>query len=169
MLDNGGEIETVEDGWEHLAARIQQGRGGIMVVSHVGNLEIAARLFRRKGIKMMLFAGERDPRELARQQVKDMTSEGLDVRVGRPGKSAPFAGLEALQFLEQGGFVATSGDLSWADPHRRISVRMFDREVHAAGHGALTGPLDEAAAFLLLSHSDRPRPIPVSACPNPAG
>jgi lauroyl/myristoyl acyltransferase len=147
MLDTGVEIATVEDGWEHLAARIEQGLGGIMVVSHVGNLEIAARLFRRKGIKMMLFAGERDPREVARQQVKDMTSEGVDVRVGSPGASSTFAGLEAFQFLEQGGFVATSGDLSWADPHRRVRVRMFERDVMLPGTAHLLALLTRQPLF----------------------
>ena len=146
-LDTGGEIVAVEDGWEHLEARIQQGLGGIMVVSHVGNLEIAARLFSRKGIKMMLFAGERDPREIARQQVEAMTSEGLDVRVASPGTSTPFAGLEALQFLEEGGFVATSGDLSWADPHRRVRVRMFDREIMLPGTAHLLALLTRQPLF----------------------
>ncbi|MBW1789891.1 MAG: hypothetical protein JRK53_25295 [Deltaproteobacteria bacterium] len=146
-LDTSGEIVAVEDGWEHLEARIQQGLGGIMIVSHVGNLEIAARLFGRKGIKMMLFAGERDPREVARQQVKAMTSEGLDVRVASPGTSTPFAGLEALQFLEEGGFVATSGDLSWADPHRRVRVRMFDREIMLPGTAHLLALLTRQPLF----------------------
>jgi lauroyl/myristoyl acyltransferase len=104
-----------------------------MVVSHVGNLEIAARMFRRKGLKMMLFAGERHPKAVARQQVSDMTSEGLEVRVASAGETVPFTGLEALRFLEEGGFVATSGDLSWADPHRRVRVRMFGREVMLPG------------------------------------
>jgi lauroyl/myristoyl acyltransferase len=133
ILDTGGSMSTVEEGWEHLEARIQQGLGGIMVVSHVGNVEIAARMFRRKGLKMMLFAAERDPKAVARQQVADMTSEGLEVRVASAGETIPSVGLEALQFLENGGFVATSGDLSWADPHRRVRVRMFDREVLLPG------------------------------------
>lgn len=132
-LDTGQEIRTVEEGWEHLRERIRAGRGGILIVAHMGSLEIAARLFQRKGLNMMLFAGERDPRQVARRQVEDMSAAGVRVRVSSTARAAPFSGLEAVEFLDRGGFVAIAGDLAWADTRRRVRARLFGREVMLPG------------------------------------
>lgn len=132
-LETGQEIIAVQEGWDHLEERIRAGKGGILIVAHMGSLEIAARLFQKKGLKMMLFAGERDPRQVARRQVDDMAAAGVRVQVSSQVNAAPFSGLDALQFLGEGGFVAVAGDLSWTDSRRRVRARLFGRDALLPG------------------------------------
>ncbi|MCF8062841.1 MAG: lysophospholipid acyltransferase family protein [Deltaproteobacteria bacterium] len=121
-LERGGEIGYTDEGRPLLEEAAGAGLGGILLVSHFGNPEIAARLFRRSGLPMLLLMGERDPRQVARQQGEAMERDGLDVLVSSPGKSSPFDGLEALHFLKEGGFVAMAGDLAWQEGPRLVEA-----------------------------------------------
>ena len=128
-LDMGGDVDFVEKGYEHFERAAEEGTGGVVLMSHVGIWEIAARLHRRRGLKILAVMGERDPRHVARLQREDMKGEGLDVMVSSEGERSPFDGLETLEFLEDGGFVGMSGDLSWVEGPRREKAILFGREV----------------------------------------
>ncbi len=121
-LERGGEIQITQEGSEHLRKAGDQGSGGILLVSHFGNLEIAARLFRKSGIPMLLLMGERDPRQVARQQREAMKRDGLDILVSSPQNGSPVDGLEALHVLRGGGLVAMAGDLAWQSRPRLVDV-----------------------------------------------
>jgi lauroyl/myristoyl acyltransferase len=142
-LERGGEIRRTEEGWPLLEEANRAGRGGILLVSHFGNPEIAARLFRKRGLPMLLLMGERDPRQVARQQREAMERDGLDVQVSSPGEGSLFDGLEALQILRQGGFVGMAGDLAWREQPRLVEAPFLGRTIRlpAAPHAfaLLTG------------------------------
>jgi lauroyl/myristoyl acyltransferase len=142
-LDRGGEIRRTDEGWPLLEEAARSGRGGILLVSHFGNPEIAARLFRKRGLPMLLLMGERDPRQVARQQREAMERDGLDVQVSSPGEGSLFDGLEALQILRQGGFVGMAGDLAWRENPRLVEAPFLGRTIRlpAAPHAfaLLTG------------------------------
>lgn len=128
-LDRGGDIDFVEEGFEHFEKAAKDGTGGVVIMSHVGIWEIAARHHRRKGLKILAVMGERDPRHVARFQREDMKGDGLDVMVSSEADRSPFDGLEALEFLGDGGFVGMAGDLSWVEGPRREKASLFGREV----------------------------------------
>ena len=44
LLKEGEDLQTVHEGWEHLTTAAESGRGGIILMSHVGSWEIAAQL-----------------------------------------------------------------------------------------------------------------------------
>jgi predicted LPLAT superfamily acyltransferase len=125
-LEQGREIHRTEEGWSFLQEAADQGRGGILLVSHFGNLEIAARLLRRKGLPVLLLMGERDPRQVARQQREAMEREGVNILLSSPEKGSYFNGLEALYFLRDGGFLAMAGDLAWQPRPRLIEAPFLD-------------------------------------------
>ena len=128
-LDRGGRIQRTHEGWEGLKAAADQGQGGILLVSHFGNPEIAARIFRKEGVPMLLLLGERDSRQVARQQRESMTQDGLEILVSSPNHGSAFDGLEALHFLQQGGFVAMAGDLAWQSQPRLEEVPFLGRTI----------------------------------------
>ncbi len=128
-LEQGREIHKTEEGWSFLEEAAEQGRGGILLVSHFGNLEIAARLLRRKGLPALLLMGERDPRQVARQQREAMKEEGLDILLSSPEGGSPFDGLEALYYLRDGGFLAMAGDLAWQPRPRLVEAPFLGKTI----------------------------------------
>ncbi len=128
-LEHGKEIQRTEEGWPLIEEAAEQGRGGILLVSHFGNLEIAARLLRRKGLPALLLMGEKDPRQVARQQREAMKKEGLNILLSSPQGRSPFDGLEALYFLRDGGFLAMAGDLAWQPRPRLVEAPFLGRTI----------------------------------------
>lgn len=149
-LDAGGKVTYTSEGPDPFENPAGLERGGILLISHVGNWEIGARLFRRIGLKLLLLMGERESKEVARLQRKDMKAEGLKVSVSSPGAKTSFAGLEALEFIEKGGFVAVAGDLAWANQRRRVKVSLFGHEALLPAGPHLLALLSGAPLFTVF-------------------
>jgi len=78
---------------------------------------------------MLLLVGERDPRQVARQQREAMMKDGLDVLVSSPGEGSPLDGIEALHALQEGGLVAMAGDLAWQSRPRLAEAPFLGRTI----------------------------------------
>lgn len=149
-LEAGGEVTHTREGWDYLE-EASSGTGGIILTSHLGNWEIAARLFRRGGLRMLLMMGERDPKQVARFQMEDMKAEGLRISVSSAGDRSPFAGVEAMLFMREGGFVAMAGDLVWTDQRRSVKVCLLGHEVMLPGAPHLLALLSGAPLFTVFT------------------
>jgi predicted LPLAT superfamily acyltransferase len=116
-------------GFEYLREAAQAGQGGIILTSHLGNWEIGAGLFSQAGLSMTMLMGERDARQVGRQQKEDLRRRGLDVKVAVPEAGSPFGGLEVLQAIRRGGLVSIAGDIAWTEQRTRIPARFLGRRV----------------------------------------
>jgi predicted LPLAT superfamily acyltransferase len=128
-LEQGREILHTEEGWPFVKDAIEQGSGGIFLTAHFGNLEIAARLLKRKNLPTLLLMGERDPRQVARQQREAMVKEGLDILVSSSKEPSPFDGLKVLHHLREGGFLAMAGDLAWQARPRLVQAPFLGKTI----------------------------------------
>lgn len=139
---------TVEGG-AHLDAAIAAGRGGVLVLPHLGSWEIGALWAARRGFPLTTVAEPIEPRELFDWLVAER--EALGMRVLPLG---PEAAPELLATLSRGGFVALLADRDLAGDG--IDVELFGEPtripagpaVLALRHGA---PLI-AAAILMRPH-----------------
>ncbi len=128
LLLEGAEIETTYEGWEHITAAARSGRGGIILMSHVGSWEIAAHLLRRygrndPGMKLMLYLGAKHREQIERRQKKSIAKSGIRiVSVPEDGGSAMDI-LEGLKFLREGGLVSLTGDRLWGRGQKAVTVR----------------------------------------------
>jgi predicted LPLAT superfamily acyltransferase len=128
-LEGGREPPFESEGWEHLEQAAAAGTGGIILTSHVGNWEVAARLFRRRKLRMMIYMGARRDEQVERIQKSELRAEQLEVvSVGDDGGS-PLDGLQGLKFLKEGGFVAMAGDRLWQQEQRQVSVSFLGRQI----------------------------------------
>lgn len=127
----GGRAPSWESpGLELLQASAAAGQGGILVMSHVGSWEVAARLLRRRGLKLLLYMGARQREQIEGQQKDDLRREGVRVLAaggGEDGAAAgsPFDFVEGLSFLRQGGFVSLAGDRLYNRQGRTAIVRFL--------------------------------------------
>lgn len=122
------EIRTTFAGWEHLVSAASSGRGGIILMSHVGSWEIAARLLQRysrehPGMRLLLYLGAKHKEQIERQQKKSVEASGIRVvSVPEEGGSATDI-LEGLNFLREGGLVSLTGDRLWGGNQKAVTVR----------------------------------------------
>ena len=98
-------------------------------MSHLGNYEVAARAFQELGLKHLMIMGEKEARIVARDQRETLKARGINILVAEGKGDSIFRGLEAIQFIREGGFVSLSGDLIWTRQRSPLPVRLFDQEV----------------------------------------
>ncbi len=145
LLESGRDISYTSEGWELIEGAAARGEGGILIMSHMGNWDVAAHLLRERGLRLLLYMGAREKEQIEKMQKERLAEKGFTiVAVDREGGS-PFDILEGKRFLEGGGLVSLTGDRLWTANQRSVPVRFL-------GHRVL---LPEAPHALAL-HSGAP-------------
>jgi predicted LPLAT superfamily acyltransferase len=132
-LAEGDDLPTTYEGWEHIVTAAESGRGGVILMSHVGSWEIAARLLSRYGrnhpcMRLLLYLGAKHREQIERRQKKSVEQSGIRVvSVPEDGGSATDI-LEGLHFLREGGLVSLTGDRLWSREQRAVTVRFAGGE-----------------------------------------
>jgi lauroyl/myristoyl acyltransferase len=119
-------------------------------MSHLGNYEVAARAFQEVGLKHLMIMGEKEARQVARDQRETLKAQGIHILVATGQGDSIFGGLEAIEFIRRGGFVSLSGDLIWTEQRSLLPVRLFDREVGFTPGPHLLALISGAPLFTLF-------------------
>jgi lauroyl/myristoyl acyltransferase len=131
MLDHHDNVSFTSQGFEHLKAAARNRSGGIILMSHLGNWEVAIHLLRKAlpKIELLLYMGAKEKEAIERMQKEDLTQAGVRViALDRDGGS-PFDIVEGLRVLNGGGFVSMTGDVIWHQAQRSIRVTFLGHEV----------------------------------------
>jgi len=115
-----------KEGFEEVARR---GNGGIILMSHLGSFEIAAYAFQELGLRLLVIMGEKEAKQVARDQRESIKARGIHIQVASPQEDVLFGGVEALKFVREGGFVSVAGDVVWTEQRSRVPVTLFGHEV----------------------------------------
>lgn len=131
LLHDRGAIDYTFAGREHLIAAVAQGRGGILLMSHMGNWEAGARLLRRNipDLRLMLYMGRRAKEQIERLQKEDLAASGIRILAADEAGGSAFDLVEGAAFLKSGGFVSMAGDLVWRPDQQAVSVRFLNHTV----------------------------------------
>ncbi len=185
LLQMRGEISYTSEGWEIIEEAVNNKTGGIIVMSHMGNWDVAAHLLRKNGLRLLLYMGSREKEHLEKMQKESLSEQGLKIVAVEQEGGSPFDILEGLNFLKEGGLVSLTGDRVWSSAQRTVTVNFLGHSVslpeapHSIAllsgvpiyiffafrtgrgkyHMSLSGPIRVAAA----SRADRPRAIRDSA------
>lgn len=134
LLFDDKNVAFTHEGWEYLEDAVTRQTGGVLLMSHVGNWEIAAHLFLRvhardnPGMKLLLYLGKKHKEQIERVQKESLVRSGVQViAVGREGGS-PFDIVAGINFLKAGGLVSLTGDRKWRADQRSIPVRFLGHE-----------------------------------------
>ena len=144
-------LVTSAEGREKLVEAGRRGNGGIILISHMGNYEVAVRAFQELGLRLLVIMGEKEAKQVAREQRETLMAQGVRIHVATAQDASPFGGLEALQFLREGGFVSIAGDLVWTDQRSLVPVRFFDRDVGLPAGPHLLAFVSGAPVFTLFT------------------
>jgi len=144
-------ITISAQGKEGIIEAARRGSGGIILMSHLGNYEVAARAFEEIGLKHLMIMGEREARQVARDQRGTLSSRGIFILVATGQGDSVFGGLEAINFIREGGFVSLSGDLTWTRQRSLLPVTFFDQEVALTSAPHLLALVSGAPLFTLFT------------------
>jgi len=112
-----GAIEFTKDGWQYLDEAVKKKTGAVVVMSHVGNWELAAHMLKRKGLPVMLFLGAKAKHKEQMESIhkRKLAESGIQVVITSQEDQSPFALLDAVNFLRAGGIVSLTGDRLWGN------------------------------------------------------
>ena len=112
------------EGLERLEQAVAAGRGAILVMSHAGNWEMAARILARclPGLKLLLYMGEKEKEGIEKSQKDGLRREGIIIAALGRDESDPFRAVPGLRLLQAGGVVSLAGDIVWQENQRFVEV-----------------------------------------------
>ena len=122
------EVEFTKEGWEYLDEAVEKKTGAIIVMSHIGNWELAAEMLSRKGLPIMLYLGAKHKEQVERIHKDKLAQSGVKIVTTSEKESSPFALLEGINFLREGGIVSMTGDRLWGD-QRSVKINFLGYEV----------------------------------------
>jgi predicted LPLAT superfamily acyltransferase len=150
-LDRKQRVTTPVQGQENLVDVARKGSGGIILMSHLGSFEIAAHAFRELKLRLLLLMGEKEAKQVARDQREAMKARGIHIQVAAPGEDFLFGGVEAIKFVREGGFVSVAGDLVWTEQRSRLPVSLFGHEVGLSAGPHLLALVANAPLFTMFT------------------
>jgi lauroyl/myristoyl acyltransferase len=122
------QAEFCREGWEHLHEAVAKKTGAIVVMSHIGNWELAAQRLNQKGLPIMLYLGAKHKEQVERIQKDNLAEKGIRIVATDEREKSPFALLEGVNFLREGGIVSMTGDRLWGE-QSYVTVSFLGHEV----------------------------------------
>jgi predicted LPLAT superfamily acyltransferase len=118
-------------GRKHVVAAHHRKKGGILLMSHMGNWEVAAHLLTKvvPDLNLMLYMGIRDKEEIEKLQKQSIRGDGIRIIGVERNGGSPLDIVEGIRFLQKGGFVSMAGDVVWRQEQRTISGEFLSHRV----------------------------------------
>jgi predicted LPLAT superfamily acyltransferase len=131
-LQEFDDIHYTSEGMEYLEQTLQKKYGAILLMSHVGNWEVAAHLLKRNlpDMNLLLYMGVKHKEQIEGIQKKSLSQNGVRVIAVDQQGGSPFDIVEGIHFINSGGMVSLTGDLIWKKDQRSVAVQFL-------GHDAL--------------------------------
>ena len=153
LLQKNEVVDFASEGWEYLDEAVKKKTGAIIVMSHVGNWELAAQLMNRKGLPVMLYLGEKHKEQIERMQKETLAESGIKIVTTSEKESSPFALLEGINFLREGGIVSMTGDRLWG-AQSYVTVDFLGHEVSLPDTPHLFALMTGAPLMTFFVHQD---------------
>ena len=130
LQDKAG-IRYTFQGERTLQTIIDAGKGGILLMSHMGNWEVAARLLQQNltGLRLLLYMGARASQEIESLQKETVAGSGIDILGVDETGGSPLDIIDGVRFLRTGGIVSMAGDVLWRDDQAAVEVPFLGKNI----------------------------------------
>lgn len=123
------DISYTSEGWEYLEKAAKNKNGGIILMSHMGNWEVAALFFKKRGLDLMLYMGTKQKEQIEGLQKKGLIESGIKVVAVDNGEGSQFNLLEGVKFLKRGGLVSLTADRIWSKSQRPVEATFLGHKI----------------------------------------
>jgi predicted LPLAT superfamily acyltransferase len=151
LIRDPGAISFDSIGLEHLQEAKKQKTGGIILMSHMGNWEIASQLLKREGFRLLLYVGIKYQQQMERLKKKHLELGGIKTIAVDKNGGSPFDILDGVNFLKSGGFISLTGDRIWDQRQRAVPVMFMGRKTLLPESPHLIALLSGAPLFTFFS------------------
>ncbi|OPY12905.1 MAG: lipid A biosynthesis lauroyl acyltransferase [Syntrophus sp. PtaB.Bin001] len=151
LLLEGGRLAHSSEGVELLKEAMRKKTGGIILMSHFGNWEVAAHLLRLKGLRLLLYLGKKHKEQIESVQKKSLEEQGIRVIAVDENGGSPLDIVEGIKFLKDGGLVSLTGDRVWGREQRTVTVNFLNHEVSLPEAPHMLALLSGAPLFVFLT------------------
>ncbi|WP_020590231.1 lysophospholipid acyltransferase family protein [Desulfobacter curvatus] len=117
-------IQFTSTGWQKFEETLDKGCGAIVLMSHMGNWDVAANLMakKRKDLKLLLYMGVKAKEQIESVQKQELNDRGIRIVAVEPSGGSPLDVVEGIRFLKSGGVVSLTGDKLWHPDQRAVNV-----------------------------------------------
>jgi predicted LPLAT superfamily acyltransferase len=153
LLQVSDQITYTSEGVENLEQAINKGNGGILLMSHMGNWDVAAHLLKGKlkNLRLLLYMGVKQKEQIEQIQKETLAQSGIRIIAVDEGGGSPLDLVEGIKFIESGGVVSLTGDLVWKKTQRTIPVKFLGQEVLLPEAPHLFALLSGAPLFIFFA------------------
>ncbi len=125
----GEGVRFNSQGWKGFEAELDKGKGAIILMSHMGNWDIAASLLsrKRKDLRLLLYMGSKNREEIESVQKQELHDRGVRIIAVEPSAGSPMDVVEGIHFLRSGGVVSLTGDKLWRPDQKSVKVPFLDQ------------------------------------------
>ena len=158
LPDQGYPLEMVRDGTVYLERAIEGKEGGILLMSHLGNWELAAQmLFKLYGqvypeMKLLLYLGRKHKEQIEGRQKEELAARGIEIIAVDPKGASPVDLVEGIHFLKKGGLVSMTGDRRWWENQRYVPVRFLGHEARLPEAPFVLSLLSGKPVYIFFAH-----------------
>lgn len=149
------EAEFTKEGFEYLDEAVAKRTGAIIVMSHMGNWELAAQMLNQRGLPVMLYLGAKHKEQVERIHKDKLAESGIRIVTTSDKESSPFALLEGVTFLREGGLVSMTGDRLWGN-QRSVTVNFLGHEAQLPDSPHLFALMSGAPLMTFFVHQKAP-------------
>jgi lauroyl/myristoyl acyltransferase len=131
MQRENNRLRYTIEGMDYIVEAQRRQEGAILLMSHMGNWEVAAHALkiRLTDMRLMLLMGIRQKEAIQKMQKDSIQSDGITIVGIDEGGGSPFDILEAVHFLRSGGLVSMAGDIVWRNDQRTVTTTLLDHRV----------------------------------------
>ncbi|MCF8110521.1 MAG: lysophospholipid acyltransferase family protein [Desulfobacteraceae bacterium] len=129
FFEFGGNIEYTSEGLQYLRRAVREHSGGILLMSHVGNWEAAARLLKKEGFPLLLFMGQKEGEQIEKTQKANLQQNGVQIVASMQGAGSPLEILEGVKYLRKGWFLSMAGDRSGDNGNSFVEAEFLGHRV----------------------------------------
>ena len=153
LLQEPDELTFTSEGCEHLEKSIDDGKGGILLMSHMGNWDVAAHLLKRKlkDLRLLLYMGVKQKEQIEQLQKETLAQSGIHIIAVDEDGGSPLDLVEGIKFIESGGVVSLTGDFVWKKDQRTIPVHFLGQDVLLPEAPHLFALLSGAPLFIFFA------------------
>jgi len=130
LLQKSEDISYTSSGWNHIEEAVKNKTGGIILMSHMGNWEMAAHLFKQKmpEAPLLFYMGVKHKEQMENIQKQSLSQSGVKIIAVDQQGSSPFDLIEGINFLKSGGLVSLTGDIIWHKNQRSVEVAFLGQK-----------------------------------------
>jgi len=128
-------------------------QGGILLMSHLGNWEMAARLLRQQkdALRLLLYVGAKEKEGVEHMQKEDLRRAGVTIISAEQGSGSPFSAMEGIRFLRSGGVISMTGDILWRSDQHRVRVTFLGHDAYLPEAPYIFALVSDAPLFVFFA------------------